>query len=36
MARDNVSAHFWNFSRSDASPVMNFSSTPKERMSRHL
>ena len=31
-----VSAHFWNFSRSEASPVMYFSSTPLERIWRHL
>ena len=36
MAKLRVSAHFWNFSLSEASPVMYFSSTPKERMSRHL
>ncbi|OQC27450.1 MAG: hypothetical protein BWX70_02231 [Verrucomicrobia bacterium ADurb.Bin070] len=31
-----VSANFWNFSRSGASPVMKRSSMPLERMARHL
>ena len=34
MASESVSAHFWNYSRSGASPVMNRSSTPAERISR--
>ena len=31
-----VSAHFWNFSRSEASPVQNRSGTPAARIARHL
>ena len=36
IALPRTSANFKNFSLSEASPVMYFSSTPQERIKRHL